>query len=254
MMNTKRDRKNLYVNLVKKDYMQKLQPLLRRGWSLRPSDGVYVPANSTIYPYPPWIYTQQYDGLRCGVNQQVYWDILKYIPSQCRNCWKVVVRPQTLEHLFNLYEYQRESGIPCKCGMEKRETVYGLYGGYFYNQGKEEGLERYKEVREAVDEYLSPETPVILKRYCTEYEIGGTPSDETPECTKEELDMERDISYLVPPSGPGTNQPDHQVINVMRRWIHYAYSNGDETYKLFTDDSPLFKPYVTYHEEEEKEK
>ena len=159
--------------------------------------------------------------------------------------------------LFELYEFQRMMGVPCKCGIERRKTTTSLYGGYFYTRSREEGLARYHEVRELVDIHLSKETPVILKRYCTEYEIGPDgqgPSDVLPPLSAEEIEYENFILENFPRTGYGTPQPDFVTAHVMQEWIHYAYqyhkATGDESFREFTDGSDLFKPYVTYHDGE----
>jgi hypothetical protein len=230
-------------------------PLLKPGggYCLRLEDSKLVPRLPAIGYDTPWVYVQSRPEARCDIYQKVFFGVLKHIHSYCRECWKVVVRPRNLVQLLDLYELQKELGVPCKCGMEIRDTVNGLYGGYFYNRGKEEGLERYKQVRELVDEWLSPETPVILKRYCTEYEIGPDslgPSNQTKDITFEEREMEQEVEALFPRIGFGTLQPDWITKRVIRDWIHYAYKNGDMTYKEVTAGNPLFPPYVTYHEGE----
>jgi len=49
-------------------------------------------------------------------------------------------------------------------------------------------------------------------------------------------------------------QPVHAVAHVHRTWIEYAYSIGDPTYAEYTEDKPLYPPYVTYqHLAEEKQ-
>lgn len=254
MINTKKDRKNLYVNLSKLDLIKKLEKLLAGGgYILREEDGRFVPPRTAMGYDVPWVYVKSIEGNRCDLAHKVYAELLDHIPSFCRECYKVVVRPRTLEELFDLLELQVQMGVPCKCGIERRETVKGLYGGYFYCRGVEEGKKRYKEVRKLVNEHLSPETTVLLKRYCTEFEIGEYskgPSNEYPDATWEDKEMELWVEDLIPRVGHPTEQPDHVRAHVMRKWIHYAYQNGDETYKLFTDGSPLFPGYITYHEEE----
>lgn len=253
MIDTKTDRKDLYLKLDKIDYVTKLKPLLeQKGYKLRLEDGKFVPRNTACSYDVPWVYVKTTPEARCDIYQTVFHQIFKHVHSFCRECYKVVVRPRTLEELFDLYELERELDVPCKCGIERRDTVHGLYGGYFYNRGIKEGLERYKQVRELVNEKISTETPVILKRYCTEYEIGEKalgPSNEMPDITTEEREWEITVESLIPRVGFGTRQTDYQIAHVMRDWIHYAYKNGDETYKLFTGGSPLFQKYVTYHEE-----
>ncbi len=255
MINTIRNRENLWVDLEKKDWVTKLDPLLKPGggYVLRPEDGAFVHRFPTLAHNAPWVYVQPDRRLRCDIYHRVFFPILNHVHSVCRECWKVVVRPRTVVELFDLYELQCRIGVPCKCGMEVRDTVHGRYGGYFYSRGKKEGLERYAMVRELVDEKISPDVPVILKRYCTEYEIGPDslgPSDEMPDITPEEREWELEVEALFPPMGYGTKQPEWVSRKVMRDWIMHAYSTGDETYKTFTGGHPLFPPYVTYHPED----
>lgn len=254
MINTKRNREGLYVALDRINLVKRLAPLLKPGggYHARMEDGKFVPNMPTMATDAPWIYTKVNPGMRCDIYHRVLFNVTNMVPSRCRKCWKVVVRPRTVKELFDLYEFQKEMGVPCKCGIEKRDTVFGDYGGYFYCVGEEEGQERYKEVRALVDNYLSPETKVLLKRYCTEYEIGpGSlgPSSELPDMTDDEKWLEEYILDHFPPVGFGAKQPDHITSHVMMEWIQYAYKHGDETFAEFTDGSPLFQPYVTYHEE-----
>jgi hypothetical protein len=254
MINTKRNRKYLYVNLDKINLIKRLKTVLGPGggYHARVEDGKFVPNMPTMATDAPWVYVKVSPGMRCDIYHRILFNILNMVPSRCRECWKVVVRPRTVVELFDLYEFQREMGVPCKCGTEQRETVHGLYGGYFYCRGEKEGQERYQEVRELVNAHLSAETPVILKRYCTEYEIGPNslgPSDVLPDMTDDELWLEEYVIAHFPSVGFGTPQPDHITSHVMMEWIQYAYKHGDETFKVFTDGSPLFKPYVTYQKE-----
>ena len=253
MINTRRDRKNLFLNLDRLNLIKKFKPLLNNGYHLRMEDGKFVPNNPAMGEDAPWVYVQPAVDARCDVYHRVFFNVLHYVPSYCRQCYKVVVRPLNLVELFDLYEMQRDMGVPCKCGVERRPTTSSLYGGYFYNRGLEEGKVRYKEVRKLVNEQLSKKTPVILKRACTEFEIGpGSygPSDQWPECTEDELWFEKYALEHFPRVGFGTPQPDHVTADVMMQWIGHAYRYGDVTYKEFTDGSPLFPPYVTYHEKE----
>jgi len=256
MINTKIDRKNLYVRLCKMDLKKKLEPLLKGQYHARMEDGKFVPNLPAMGLEAPWVYVKA-SPARCDIYHRVFFNILKMIPSYCRECYKVVVMPRTLVELFDLYELQREMGVFCKCGIELRRTDTRLYGGYFYCIGQKQGNERYKQVRALVNDHLSPETEVILKRYCTEYEIGPDnqgPSDELPDLTKEELEFEEYVLDHFPPVGFGTKQPDYLTASVMVDWIHHAYmhskASGDLSYQEFTDGSPLFKPVVTYHNKE----
>jgi hypothetical protein len=221
-------------------------------------DSKFIPRFASVGWDAPWVYVQSDPCSRCDLYHRVFYNVLDHIHSFCRSCWKVVVRPQNLIQLFDLYELQKTMGVPCKCGMELRSTVEGLYGGYFYTRSKEEGLERYKEVRELVDEYLGKDVPVILKRYCTEFELGGQsgvkgqgPSNLILEVTDEEKKMEEYIESHFPQIGLNNPQPKHLIASVMKRWIHHAFEHGDMTYKEFTNGEKLTKDYVFYHNEVE---
>jgi len=255
MINTKTDRKNLYLKLDRLNLIKKIDSLIKGGqYHARVEDGRFVPNGPAMGIDAPWVYVKSDSQCRCDIYHRVFFNVLKMIPSRCRRCYKVVVRPRTVVELFDLYELQREMGVYCKCGVEKRVTTSSLYGGYFYCDSEEQGQRRYKEVRELVSEHLSPETPVILKRYCTEYEVGPDsqgPSDELPELTEEELEFEAYVIHNFPSVGFGTHQPDHVTASVMMEWISHASRYGDDTYKTFTDGSPLFPPYVTYHDKKE---
>lgn len=253
MIDTKKDRKNLYLKLTELDYITKLKPLLEKnGYKMRIEDGKFVPRNVASAVEVPWVYVKTDANSRCDIYHNVFHQVFDHVPSYCRECYKVVVRPKTIVELFDLYEFQRRMDVPCKCGAEKRPEVFGLYGGYFYCRGVEQGQERYAQVRKLVNEKLSVDTPVLLKRYCTEFEIGPKalgPSNEMPDATEDEITWENTICNLIPRFGVSTPQADHQIAYVMRAWIHWAYQNGDETYKTFTDGSPLFENYVTYQKE-----
>jgi len=253
-MDTKKNRKNLYETLKKNDYVTKFLPLLRKGWKLSQHDGRFVHGNSATGHSVPWVYVKNVEGYRCDINNDVFFEILGHIPSQCRSCYKVVVRPRNVVELFDLYEVQKTMDVPCKCGRELRPSVNGLWGGYFYCRGLEEGLRRKEEVRKLVDEHISPEIPVFLKRYCTEFEIDGPPSNETPHTiTKEEQEMEDKVLFLFPAKGSFTNNPEWLNAKVMREWIEYAHANGDNSYLELNGGESLIKPYVKYNREEGEE-
>ena len=247
LLNTKKHRENLYLYLDKLDLITPIKPALKNG-KLK----ISFPAWDSI-----WIYTHPDFASRCLLYHHVFFEEYKHIHSYCRNCYKVVVKPRNIVEQFNLYEIQREIGCACKCGMEVRHTTNNLWGGYFYNRGLEAGREKYREVRELVNKHLSPETPVILKRYCTEFELGPDglgPSDKTPDVTPEERQWELEVEAMFPNNnGMGGGQPIPVQAYVMKNWIHYAFEKHDETYLELTGGVPLMPPYVMYHKDIEEE-
>ncbi len=206
----------------------------------------------------PWVFTNYHHELKCEFWNDILYKRFKIIPMGCLSCYKIVVKPRTLEELFKLREIQVELGHYAKCGIEVRAYTFGNYGGYFYTRSLEEGRKRYAEVRAAVDAGISSDVKVYLKRGCTEYEFpvdkgGKGPSDKW-EPAPDQANFESYIadkfvhdSFLAMP-------PEYININIYRRWIRHAYDRGDETYALYVeDDRPLYEPPVLYHEEKQDE-
>ncbi len=250
-----KEKVSYYDWVVQHDVIDYLKLLLdRRAMHLRLSDGKL---EATGYPVhtSPWHHVRQAYDKDCGLWHQVIFDVvggklpswMKFVPSKCHQCWKVVVRPKTLKQLFALLELEKKIDMPSKCGIEVRETVHGLYGGYFYNNSLKEGLACYEMVRKEIDadKYLGKDIPVVLKRACTEFELacGDSRKWAVPEW---QLAIEQLVDRYVVKEDVLYQQPDHVLWNIHRRWIEWAYQNGDETYKEFTNGRPLFTASVTY--------
>ena len=240
-----------YKDLAREDVISKLKPWLDKGALFLRDDGKITKTNRLAHN-SPWIHTKLARNRNCGL-WHLYHQAFGFIHSTCQECWKVVVRPRTLVELHKLLDLQKLLDLPSKCGIERRDTVHGLYGGYFYNDSIEQGRECYKLVRENVSHNISPDVPVILKRGCTEFEVGGTPSDQW-EISEEQKDLEYLLLDLMDQDVTASPQPEHVKQSVFRSWIHWAYGCGDPTYAFYTDGEPLFKPYVTYHQEIKNEK
>lgn len=226
--------------------------LERGGFYLRDVDGKLA-MDSRMSHDTPWHHIK-HAFMDCQMWHRIMFDFVSanmanpFVPSKCQNCWKVVVRPQTLKGLFALEAIQIALDRPSKCGIEVRKSVHGLYGGYFYNPSFYEGIERYKEVRKAVDDHpdLGRDISVILKRACTEFEhlVG----DSKYWCvTPRQMELEQMCERYVETDTFIRRQPDHLVRNIHRRWIEYAFQNGDGTYAEYTGGESLYPVYRTYH-------
>jgi hypothetical protein len=174
------------------------------------------------------------------------------MPGVLQDCGKTLkclrIKPSNVYELFDLYEFQRRTSYHCKCGIANRKTDSGMYSGYFYCQGLEQARKRYKEIREA-----ATPIPVIIKRYCTEFEIGPTgigPSNQIPELTEEQLAFERHVlNNYIGPERFIEPQDENEIRAVMLRWLFFARQHGDMTYKEFTNGKYLYAQFVTYHGE-----
>jgi len=174
------------------------------------------------------------------------------------HCWKVVCRPKDLDMLFELDKLQAkmvaEGGLACKCGVDVRatETYKGIYLGFWYCPLKDlEGAkEHWREIRNKVRGALSLNTPVILKRGCTEMENQFGPSHlwrYTKEMRMKEELLETTVE-LVQPKEP---QPTLVKTHVYAIWINYAHRMGDpaaKKYYRFYPESTGSIPTSTYHD------
>jgi hypothetical protein len=239
-----------YQALKDRDILLKLQPLFDSNVFYIRDDGIIT--HKTRLPHStPWIHVVQAPNRNCTL-LHLYYTYLGIIHSRCQECWKVVVRPRTLRELHVLWELQKTLGLPSKCGIERRDFVCGLYGGYFYNDSLEQGRECYELVRTNVDQKISPEVDGLLKRGCTEFEIckvgKGCPSDGWA-VSDEQKALELRLSDLIDETAPKLKQPDHLVESTFRSFIEWAYQHGDMTYLEYTEGKPIYEPYITYHEE-----
>jgi len=240
-----------YAKVAKLDVMTKAMPLFNQGYFIRGDGKIDAPKH--IDHNTPWIYTGN-PGTRkfrkCPLWHKVYFPYYNIVPIGCHECWKVVVKPKTLRELMELHEVMKTlDSRPGKCGIEQRQTVFGLYGGYFYNDSLEAGRECWEFVRSLVND-INPNISVILKRACTEFEHAFGPSNQW-EISDDQRDLEEQLDQLFVQNIPWYPQPEQLKRPIIRDWIHVAYTYGAETYKQVTNSKPLFPPYVTYHNDME---
>lgn len=243
MLDTRKNKKNLYESLTLMDDMTHLKILMKeKNFSmgvdgrLRRSYGAQVET--------PWIHQHNEGIQKCELWHELFFTYNVMVPTYCQNCWKVVLFIPTVEDLFEVYEIQKELGRQCKCGMELRWTDERRYGGYFYNWGKEAGQECYKIVRKAMPQRIN----VILKCACSEYEVACGPPDEWVP-TEKQLRIEAAYKRRVMTNETKFRQLDYLKANVMLKWLHHAAHIGDLTYKKFTNGKPLVVQMKTYHKE-----
>lgn len=237
-----------YAKCVKNDLITKIHPPLKRAGYYLNYDGVYRKFATAVGVDTPWHHVKHLRTKKCGLDHNVKFETLGYVPPRCLECWKVVVAPRTLKELFQLLDVEKAIGKPAKCGIEIRNYTPKYYGGYFYNNSLEEGRERYEEVRKAVSEHISPDVVVILKRGCTEYEMVLGPSPGWT-MTKEQHRIDEKIEAIVDTSTPNTTgQTEECVSQVHTHWIEWAWRHQDPTVSEYLGGQPLYPPYVTYHE------
>jgi hypothetical protein len=174
-----------------------------------------------------------------------------FIPEMCLDCWKIVVSPRSFHELMQLYDLQKKMSEEdpecfCKCGVEPRKFVPRSYGGSFYARNEKDGQALCRQVRKKVSESLSPKVSVVLKRYCTEFELKYGRSDKykRPERADE---IEKYFWENVSAEKGAIKQPEFIIQNVIQDWMIFAWDRGDMTVMLYNNGEPLFPPSVTYH-------
>jgi hypothetical protein len=223
------------------DWVQALKPLTDTGtwyWGL---DGKYGPKLLAHPSEVNWIYAdvripgQKEYGHGCGFFTNMHNLIFKQgaVHSFCMECYKVVVCPQSLDHVHKIAEWQSDLGVAGKVGAEVRPYTQRTWGAYFYCRGVEEGRERYKQVREWVDENLGEDVKVFLKRACTEFEQHMGDSDKWEKIPHQD-EIEAEAIKVIPPIPSDKVQCEAVKHHVWERWDQWDRDN---------------QPPVTYHEE-----
>jgi len=235
--------------LGKKDLVGKLLPLFTQGkLFIDPEDNKIKRPNQVMLINNPWIFIKTAEWTNCALWHQVYFNQLKIIHSACFECFKVVVRPETVKELFAVYDVMQNLDLHSKCGIELRDTIGKLYGAYFYCHGLEKGKQTYRTVKKAMDEKIRPDMDIILKRGCSEFEQlhGDSSKYEQKGYDKEIeelLEANSDIPVLL------FTQPEIVKTYIKRMWLAWAWKNNDKTCLEFNDGKAFIAQPVTYHED-----
>lgn len=230
-----------YQELTREDLIEVLAPAFDAGMLKMTPEHKIVMHDPVIELKNPWIFGKMTDWQNCALWHQIFFSKLGMLPYPCFECWKVVVRPQTVVDLMKFHEWQMTLDRPGKSGIELRPTVCGLYGGYFYNHSLDAGKECY----DFVTKEMPIIAPVILKRGCTEFEHTFGPSNEWV-VDVAVCELQDQLSGLL--RDTFVNAPQNEMIrsHIKRHWIHWAYQSGDLTYLKLTGGKTLYPKYVTY--------
>jgi len=241
----------MYEKIKGRDVIDVYAPFFKNGWYIdtKTQKLTCMPAIAT---HAPWIYVHPRPGIHCTVRMNIF-NVAGFRPKVCRECFKVVIRPQTVKQLIQLYELMDtvfiKKNLYCKCGIEERPYTFGNYGGYQYNTGLAEGQQNYEIVRELVDLYLGSDVGVILKNGCTEMELrlGPTKKYVVPEWAD---DFEDEIMAGIELPKKETSTPKTIAPHTIRKWLAFAWDRGDKTCLEFNDGKAIFPNKIdTYHKE-----
>ena len=242
-----------YEDIQKADLIEPLMEDFRRGIAEVKGDKIVFDFKQTS-PDTPWYFHTIEKERNCTLWHKIVFDRYGILPRQCMHCWKIVARPKNLDELFELNKLQEEMLLPSKTGVDIRasETYKGIYLGFWYCPLGDfaQARELYKEVKRKVRGALSLDTPVILKRGCTEMENAFGPSHEwvyTPEMRF----MEDLINSTVEVEDRKPPQPSVVKNRVVAFWILYAHRMGDKCAAKYIRNFPYSMgsiPTSTYHD------
>lgn len=237
-----------YEKCYKKDLITPCHNTLRQLGYYPTYGGVYKRLAIAVGTDTPWHHVKHLTTKKCGVDNHIKFQVFGYIPPRCMECWKVCVTVKTLEDLFKLLEIEKSLERASKCGIELRWYTPKLYGGYFYNNSLDEGRECFEVVRKAVDEHLGKDTPVILKRACTEYELVKGPSAGWI-MTKDDHRLDSELEIMIDTYAPiSDGQNDWMIAQVHSRWMEWAFKHKDPTVGKYIGETPLYPGCMTYHD------
>ena len=184
----------------------------------------------------------------CSRHKTVF-DRFKVIPEYCFDCYKVTIGPRTVMELFKIFllfdRLKLPNDNPRKCIVEVRPGISGTYKGFIYCQSLNEANEILSIVQTIVDEIVSKEIPIVVKRGCSEFQIaypayGHITGNGTQlmiyneEWRKYEVYVDKNLILHTDhnPNNFTSNHPGltlHDVL-VMRNWLVYAATIGDLNY------------------------
>lgn len=242
-----------YANWKKNDLITKLKPMFETAQLRLCKDGCIrrTAQEDSVLWESPWWHARHLPCMRCYRDHHIKFNFFGYIPPRCLECWKVVAAPRTVLELKMLEEVQKELDIPGKVGIDLRMYTTRKYAGFWYTTSLDNGQHAYKLVREAVNDAISPDMPVLLKRGCTEFEMLNGPSD-TWCISDDALELDKMIDTYTDFRAHTTQRSHGELAynKVQQHWIDWAYMIGDDTYKEFTDQEPLYPAPVMYHDKD----
>lgn len=230
--------------------------------------GFIVPNDRQALPYMGnWIFFGHTSMLRdCYLWHHVMFNHFELVPEFCRlRCYKVVVKVRNFLEAMDFYGLMNAnaflnaeiSAIPGKVGMDERFYSDGHFNGFVYCDGLEEALEKYRVVRDLVNEHIptGPDIPIIVKRTCTEFErrFGATDQPFWQSMPKDELDFQHHLEDIFKGQWTCAVQPDWLRNHLVLKFAKWANTVGDKSWIEYFGEDFLTMKAVTYHQSQSVE-
>lgn len=176
----------------------------------------------------------------------VYFGMYNVVPTPClQHCFKVCITQRyhsltrtdqlTFRDVMEIADFQEEFEWPSKVGMDRRDWTTSIWGAYWYC----DSLEQAKEVRQQVQNGLSEDLIVEIKRGCTEMELNlGSTEDwdvYDPRCQAQK-DLEGELNEWI---YPDVGVPEQYTLikrDIIIRFMYWAHKHGDMSYRDFMNE------------------
>jgi len=210
------------------------------------SNGKVVPMMKSQNIITPWVHVNNHlnTDRYCSIWMDIYFKHYHIYPDYCKNkCFKVVAYPRNCKETFDLYELMKQCKLHCKIGIDLRDytpSKVSNFSAFFYCNNQEHGQEVYEQVKEMASK-VHPDTPVLLKRSCTEMELDKT-LEPNPDW-EQRLDniFEKDELFWV--------EPEFVRNRTKVFWLKYARSVGDTSYREVHELPADKGKYQLFHKE-----
>jgi hypothetical protein len=237
----------IYDELMKLDVIGPIERELTEG-RLEIRDDGSIWQRRILSPNSPWVFKGVCLDRDSAKWLEIYFQFYRFIPKTCLSCWQIVLKPETLEGLFECWRIQQKLDLFARAGI----LGNGYQAIWFppIAGGLEEARRWEKKIREKV-KAAGIKGEFYLRRGCEEMERAAGPSDKwTLTAEAQRLEFMLDQVFTQPPDQ--TPQPSVHIIHVQKLWIEFAYRKGDPTVGKYMSSDKLPKSFVTYENSEHK--
>jgi len=224
---------------------------------IRKSSNIIKRYNMGLQTHLSQVYRRNSIDLNCKRHKTIF-NKFNIIPKFCFGCYKVQVEPRSVIELIKLLivfdQIKLDKNNTRKCMIEMRQEVSGFYKGLIYCTGLEEAYQVANYLKKVVEEKISSELSVMIKRGCSEYAISFPDYKEINKSGPEQMSynenwksIEKNYDSLNPiksnkiiPTFSGISLHD---ILIVQNWIDYAKGIGDTSLNLL-GQTKVFSPKI----------
>ena len=224
---------------------------------IRKSSNIIKRYNIRIGTHLSQVYRRNSIDLNCKRHKAIF-NKFNIIPKFCFGCYKVQVEPRSILELIKLLivfdQIKLDKNNTRKCMIEMRKEVSGFYKGLIYCTGLEEANQIANYLGKILEEKISSELCVVIKRGCSEYPVSFPNYKEINKSGPQLMNynenwksIEKNHDSLNPmksnkiiPTLSGINFHD---ILIIQNWIDYAKGIGDTSLNLL-GQTKVFSPKI----------